>query len=183
MPTSSFVESGFWCFDALFVPQQHPARDLQDTFYLSGECEYLDFTGRPLIQIQILRKPYLPTLSTTSVYQLCTNMVVLDQQDTGHHGLMKNLANSSSARTPLPPPRICSINSLRSAEVRILKTTAKSSLMEQRQHLDHRRVMPMMTVSDLPSYSVSTESSETRLWMLPILQSSIRSKELLQIVT
>jgi phenylalanyl-tRNA synthetase alpha chain len=35
MPTSSFVESGFWCFDALFVPQQHPARDLQDTFYLS----------------------------------------------------------------------------------------------------------------------------------------------------
>ncbi|KLO15881.1 hypothetical protein SCHPADRAFT_870474 [Schizopora paradoxa] len=35
MPTASFVESSFWCFDALFVPQQHPARDLQDTFYLS----------------------------------------------------------------------------------------------------------------------------------------------------
>lgn len=35
MPTSSFVESGFWCFDALFVPQQHPAREVQDTFYLS----------------------------------------------------------------------------------------------------------------------------------------------------
>ncbi|PFH52843.1 hypothetical protein AMATHDRAFT_73967 [Amanita thiersii Skay4041] len=35
MPTSSFVESSFWCFDTLFVPQQHPARDLQDTFYLS----------------------------------------------------------------------------------------------------------------------------------------------------
>ena len=31
----SFVESGFWNFDALFVPQQHPARDLQDTFYIS----------------------------------------------------------------------------------------------------------------------------------------------------
>ncbi|KAF9820945.1 hypothetical protein IEO21_00922 [Rhodonia placenta] len=30
MPTSSFVESGFWCFDALFVPQQHPARELLD---------------------------------------------------------------------------------------------------------------------------------------------------------
>lgn len=37
MPTSSFVESGFWCFDALFVPQQHPAREVQDTFYLSGK--------------------------------------------------------------------------------------------------------------------------------------------------
>lgn len=35
MPTSNFVESGFWNFDALFVPQQHPARDLQDTFYIS----------------------------------------------------------------------------------------------------------------------------------------------------
>lgn len=31
----SFVESGFWNFDTLFVPQQHPARDLQDTFYIS----------------------------------------------------------------------------------------------------------------------------------------------------
>lgn len=41
MPTSSFVESGFWCFDALFVPQQHPARDLQDTFYLSDPVQSL----------------------------------------------------------------------------------------------------------------------------------------------
>lgn len=30
-----YVDSGFWNFDALFVPQQHPARDLQDTFYVS----------------------------------------------------------------------------------------------------------------------------------------------------
>ncbi|KAK4115296.1 hypothetical protein N656DRAFT_787828 [Canariomyces notabilis] len=35
MPTNQYVESGFWNFDALFVPQQHPARDLQDTFYVS----------------------------------------------------------------------------------------------------------------------------------------------------
>ncbi|KAJ2930225.1 hypothetical protein H1R20_g6893, partial [Candolleomyces eurysporus] len=41
MPTQSFVESGFWCFDALFVPQQHPARDLQDTFYLSDPSHAL----------------------------------------------------------------------------------------------------------------------------------------------
>ncbi|EIN10409.1 hypothetical protein PUNSTDRAFT_51050 [Punctularia strigosozonata HHB-11173 SS5] len=41
MPTSSFVESGFWCFDALFVPQQHPARELQDTFYLSDPSSSL----------------------------------------------------------------------------------------------------------------------------------------------
>jgi phenylalanyl-tRNA synthetase alpha chain len=35
MPTNRFVETGFWNFDTLFVPQQHPARDLQDTFYIS----------------------------------------------------------------------------------------------------------------------------------------------------
>ncbi|KAK9421672.1 putative phenylalanine--tRNA ligase [Seiridium unicorne] len=35
MDTSRFVESSFWNFDALYVPQQHPARDLQDTFYIS----------------------------------------------------------------------------------------------------------------------------------------------------
>ncbi|KAM0280719.1 hypothetical protein ACHAQH_003889 [Verticillium albo-atrum] len=43
MPTNKYVESGFWNFDALFVPQQHPARDLQDTFYISDP----KVAGRP----------------------------------------------------------------------------------------------------------------------------------------
>jgi len=30
------VQSCFWNFDALFIPQDHPAREMQDTFYLSG---------------------------------------------------------------------------------------------------------------------------------------------------
>lgn len=34
MPSNQYVETGFWNFDALYVPQQHPARDLQDTFYI-----------------------------------------------------------------------------------------------------------------------------------------------------
>ncbi|NWT79477.1 SYFA ligase, partial [Lanius ludovicianus] len=36
MPTDNFVESSFWNFDALFQPQQHPARDQHDTFFLLG---------------------------------------------------------------------------------------------------------------------------------------------------
>ncbi|KAI1305263.1 Phenylalanine--tRNA ligase alpha subunit B [Halotydeus destructor] len=36
MPTNNYVESSFWNFDALFVPQQHPARDSQDTFFVSS---------------------------------------------------------------------------------------------------------------------------------------------------
>jgi phenylalanyl-tRNA synthetase alpha chain len=31
---SPMVESAFWNFDALFQPQDHPARDMQDTFYM-----------------------------------------------------------------------------------------------------------------------------------------------------
>lgn len=49
MPTNRFVESSFWCFDSLFVPQQHPARDMQDTFFVKSPAsakhipeDYLD---------------------------------------------------------------------------------------------------------------------------------------------
>ena len=34
MPTNNYVENSFWNFDSLFVPQQHPARDQQDTFFV-----------------------------------------------------------------------------------------------------------------------------------------------------
>ena len=33
------VESAFWDFDALFQPQDHPARDMQDTFYMERPGE------------------------------------------------------------------------------------------------------------------------------------------------
>ncbi|KAF5745710.1 Phenylalanyl-tRNA synthetase / phenylalanine--tRNA ligase putative isoform 1 [Tripterygium wilfordii] len=36
MPTNNYVESSFWNFDALFQPQQHPARDSHDTFFLQA---------------------------------------------------------------------------------------------------------------------------------------------------
>jgi phenylalanyl-tRNA synthetase alpha chain len=41
---SPFVESSFWDFDALFQPQDHPARDMQDTFYMGrpNHCELPD---------------------------------------------------------------------------------------------------------------------------------------------
>ena len=32
----NMTQSSFWNFDALFTPQDHPARELQDTFYLDG---------------------------------------------------------------------------------------------------------------------------------------------------
>jgi len=42
MPTQQFVESSFWNFDALFQPQQHPARDAHDTFFIKTPASTLD---------------------------------------------------------------------------------------------------------------------------------------------
>lgn len=36
MQTNNYVESSFWNFDSLFQPQQHPARDAHDTFFLTS---------------------------------------------------------------------------------------------------------------------------------------------------
>lgn len=41
MPTNRYVESSFWNFDALFQPQQHPARDAHDTFFVKSPREAL----------------------------------------------------------------------------------------------------------------------------------------------
>ena len=35
---SGLVESAFWNMDAMFIPQDHPAREVQDTFYLPGKA-------------------------------------------------------------------------------------------------------------------------------------------------
>jgi phenylalanyl-tRNA synthetase alpha chain len=37
------IQSSFWNFDALFQPQDHPAREMQDTFYLDSKAEIPDY--------------------------------------------------------------------------------------------------------------------------------------------
>lgn len=38
----SIVQSAFWNFDALFTPQDHPAREMQDTFYIASMRANID---------------------------------------------------------------------------------------------------------------------------------------------
>ena len=38
------IQSSFWNFDALFQPQDHPAREMQDTFYLDSKAEIPDYS-------------------------------------------------------------------------------------------------------------------------------------------
>lgn len=44
-----FVESAFWNMDTLFIPQDHPARELQDTLYLSRP-ETIELTDEEFIK-------------------------------------------------------------------------------------------------------------------------------------
>ena len=47
--TGNYVQSAGWNMDALFIPQDHPARTMQDTFYLS-EPEIVDIDDKHLGQ-------------------------------------------------------------------------------------------------------------------------------------
>lgn len=52
MPTNNFVESSFWNFDALFQPQQHPARDAHDTFFLTTPSKSNHFPNNYLERVK-----------------------------------------------------------------------------------------------------------------------------------
>ncbi|CAH1736643.1 phenylalanine--tRNA ligase alpha subunit [Aphis gossypii] len=54
MPTNNFVESSFWNFDALFQPQQHPARDSHDTFFLDDPQNSENFPQEYLNKVKIV---------------------------------------------------------------------------------------------------------------------------------
>ena len=50
------VQSGFWNFDALFTPQDHPAREMQDTFYISGQRQNIPATKDQVRRIAEVHK-------------------------------------------------------------------------------------------------------------------------------
>jgi phenylalanyl-tRNA synthetase alpha chain len=50
------VQSGFWNFDALFTPQDHPAREMQDTFYISGQRQAVPATAEQKRKVAEIHK-------------------------------------------------------------------------------------------------------------------------------
>lgn len=52
METSQYVESSFWNFDSLFQPQNHPARDAHDTFFLKVPAATARFDEKYLERVQ-----------------------------------------------------------------------------------------------------------------------------------
>lgn len=74
------VDDDFHCFEALNMPPDHPARDMQDTFYLEGEPPRLLRTHTSTGQIRsMLANPHPP-----SVRVLCPGKVFRRDDDITH---------------------------------------------------------------------------------------------------
>jgi len=65
------IETDYYCFEALNCPKDHPARDMQDTFYLTEDMEYMLRTHTSAVQIRQLgkRKPPLRIVAPGRVYR------------------------------------------------------------------------------------------------------------------
>lgn len=66
---SPMVESAFWNFDALFQPQDHPAREMQDTFYMRYPAEVALPDAKIVAGEKGVRTLFDPTASTSSSVQ------------------------------------------------------------------------------------------------------------------
>ncbi|MDO5538447.1 MAG: phenylalanine--tRNA ligase subunit alpha [Eubacteriales bacterium] len=65
----SEVETDYYNFTALNTPQDHPARDMQDTFYLSPEFLLRTQTSAGQIHVMENRKPPIKILSPGKVFR------------------------------------------------------------------------------------------------------------------
>ena len=50
------VQSGFWNFDALFTPQDHSSREMQDTFYISGQKQTISASKDQIVRVSRVHK-------------------------------------------------------------------------------------------------------------------------------
>jgi phenylalanyl-tRNA synthetase alpha chain len=63
------VESDYYNFEALNIPKNHPARDMQDTFYISDEIVLRTHTSPVQIRVMEKRKPPVKVIAPGKVYR------------------------------------------------------------------------------------------------------------------
>ena len=54
------LESDYYNFTALNIPENHPARDMQDTFYIKGHSDWLMRTQTSPVQVRAMQKHGVP---------------------------------------------------------------------------------------------------------------------------
>ena len=63
------VESDYYNFEALNIPKDHPARDMQDTFYIGGEKVLRTHTSPVQIHVMEKQQPPLRIIAPGKVYR------------------------------------------------------------------------------------------------------------------
>jgi len=63
------VETDYYCFEALNVPKDHPARDTQDTFYISDDIVLRTQTSSVQVRVMENQKPPIRVISPGRVYR------------------------------------------------------------------------------------------------------------------
>ena len=63
------VETDYYNFEALNIPKDHPARDMQDTFYVSDEIVLRTHTSPVQIRVMEKRKPPVKVIAPGKVYR------------------------------------------------------------------------------------------------------------------
>ena len=63
------METDYYCFEALNLPKDHPARDMQDTFYLTEDLLLRSQTSSAQIRVMEQRKPPIRIICPGRVYR------------------------------------------------------------------------------------------------------------------
>jgi phenylalanyl-tRNA synthetase alpha chain len=67
--TGHEVETDWHNFEALNIPPDHPARDMQDTFYVSGQVVLRTHTSPMQVRTMLAKKPPLAVVAPGKVYR------------------------------------------------------------------------------------------------------------------
>ena len=63
------IDTDYYCFQALNIPQDHPARDMQDTFYISDNVLLRPHTSPGQVRTMERKQPPIKILSPGRVYR------------------------------------------------------------------------------------------------------------------
>jgi phenylalanyl-tRNA synthetase alpha chain len=63
------IETDFYCFEALAIPKSHPARDMQDTFYVTDDVVLRTHTSSVQIRTMLSQPPPVKIVSPGVVYR------------------------------------------------------------------------------------------------------------------
>ena len=78
------IETDYYCFEALNVPKEHPAREMQDTFYIDSETVLRTHTSAMQVRTMESQQPPIKMISTGNAYRI-------DEVDATHSPIFNQL--------------------------------------------------------------------------------------------